>query len=78
MSQEKQKHPIGLSLVNISIALQSYAGYAVSSVLILFFTADINRNGLGLSVPKRLLSLAYIKVSTIWVLLLGDISPING
>ncbi|APQ97881.1 peptide MFS transporter [Clostridium botulinum] len=52
MSQEKQKHPIGLSLVNISIALQSYAGYAVSSVLILFFTADINRNGLGLSVPK--------------------------
>lgn len=52
MSQEKQKHPIGLALVNISIALQSYAGYAVSSVLILFFTADISRNGLGLSVPK--------------------------
>ncbi|HIG0361624.1 MULTISPECIES: peptide MFS transporter [Clostridium] len=52
MSQKEQKHPIGLSLVNISIALQSYAGYAVSSVLILFFTADINQNGLGLSVPK--------------------------
>lgn len=48
----KQKHPIGLWLANISIALQSYAGYAVSSVLVLFLTADISQNGLGLSVTK--------------------------
>lgn len=46
------KHPMGLWLANISIALQSYAGYAVSSILILFFTADISQNGLGLSVAK--------------------------
>ncbi|EJO5347125.1 peptide MFS transporter [Clostridium botulinum] len=52
MSANKEKHPKGLSLINISIALQSYAGYAVSSILILFFTADISKNGLGLSVPK--------------------------
>ncbi len=52
MSENKTKHPIGLRLVNISIALQSYAGYAVSSILILFFTADVSKNGLGLSVPK--------------------------
>ncbi|GAA0738521.1 peptide MFS transporter [Clostridium oceanicum] len=49
---KKPKHPIGLSLVNISIALQSYAGYAVASILILFFTADVSKNGLGLSVTK--------------------------
>lgn len=48
----KQKHPIGLWLANISIAMQSYAGYAVSSVLVLFLTADITQNGLGLSVTK--------------------------
>ncbi|EJP6472313.1 peptide MFS transporter [Clostridium botulinum] len=52
MSESKTKHPIGLRLVNISIALQSYAGYAVFSILILFFTADVSKNGLGLSVPK--------------------------
>lgn len=49
---QKVKHPMGLWLANISIALQSYAGYAVSSILILFFTADISQNGLGLSVAK--------------------------
>ncbi|WGX77535.1 hypothetical protein QJS64_19920 (plasmid) [Paraclostridium bifermentans] len=49
---QKIKHPMGLWLANISIALQSYAGYAVSSILILFFTADISQNGLGLSVAK--------------------------
>ena len=49
---QKTKHPMGLWLANISIALQSYAGYAVSSILILFFTADISQNGLGLSVAK--------------------------
>ena len=49
---QKVKHPMGLWLANISIALQSYAGYAVSSILILFFTADIGQNGLGLSVAK--------------------------
>lgn len=49
---KKVKHPMGLWLANISIALQSYAGYAVSSILILFFTADISQNGLGLSVAK--------------------------
>lgn len=48
----KQKHPIGLWLANISIALQSYSGYAVSSVLVLFLTADISQNGLGLTVTK--------------------------
>ncbi|WP_251859747.1 peptide MFS transporter [Clostridium sp. Marseille-Q2269] len=52
MVEKRQKHPIGLSLLNISIALQSYAGYAVSSILILFFTSDISKNGLGLSVTK--------------------------
>ncbi|EJO5347126.1 peptide MFS transporter [Clostridium botulinum] len=52
MSAKKEKHPKGLSLINIITALQNYAGYAVSSVLILFFTADISKNGLGLSVPK--------------------------
>ncbi|WP_434284182.1 peptide MFS transporter [Clostridium botulinum] len=52
MSEKKQKHPIGLWLVNISIALQSYAAYAVVSILILFLTADVSKNGLGLSVPK--------------------------
>lgn len=50
--EQKVKHPIGLWLANISIALQSYAGYAVSSVLILFFTTDISQNGLGLGVAK--------------------------
>lgn len=50
--EQKVKHPMGLWLANISIALQSYAGYAVSSILILFFTADISQNGLGLSVAK--------------------------
>lgn len=50
--EQKVKHPMGLWLANISIALQSYAGYAVSSVLILFFTTDISQNGLGLSVSK--------------------------
>ena len=49
---EKTKHPIGLWLVNISIALQSYFGYAFSSVFILFLTADVSANGLGLSVAK--------------------------
>lgn len=49
---QKVKHPMGLWLANISIALQSYAGYAVSSILILFFTADVSQNGLGLSVAK--------------------------
>lgn len=49
---QKVKHPMGLWLANISIALQSYAGYAVSSILILFFTADISQNGLDLSVAK--------------------------
>ena len=49
---EKTKHPIGLWLVNISIALQSYCGYAFSSVFILFLTADVSANGLGLSVAK--------------------------
>lgn len=49
---QKVKHPMGLWLANISIALQSYAGYAVSSILILFFTTDISQNGLGLSVAK--------------------------
>ena len=48
ISESKTKHPIGLRLVNISIALQSYAGYAVFSILILFFTADVSRNGLGM------------------------------
>lgn len=52
MAENKQKHPIGLWIANISIALQSYAGYAVSSVLVLFLTADISQNGLGLSVTK--------------------------
>ncbi|MBU5289920.1 MAG: peptide MFS transporter [Clostridium perfringens] len=52
MMDQKVKHPMGLWLANISIALQSYAGYAVSSILILFFTADISQNGLGLSVAK--------------------------
>ncbi|MBZ1331176.1 MFS transporter, partial [Clostridium botulinum] len=52
MSEKKQKHPIGLWLVNISIALQSYASYAVVSILILFLTAEVSKNGLGLSVPK--------------------------
>lgn len=50
--EQKVKHPMGLWLANISIALQSYAGYAVSSILILFFTTDISQNGLGLSVAK--------------------------
>lgn len=49
---QKVNHPRGLWLANISIALQSYAGYAVSSILILFFTTDISQNGLGLSVAK--------------------------
>lgn len=49
---EKTKHPIGLWLVNVSIALQSYCGYAFSSVFILFLTADVSANGLGLSVAK--------------------------
>ncbi len=43
MSEKKQKHPIGLWLVNISIALQSYAAYAVVSILILFLTADVSK-----------------------------------
>lgn len=50
--EQKVKHPMGLWLANMSIALQSYAGYAVSSILILFFTTDISQNGLGLSVSK--------------------------
>lgn len=49
---QKVKHPMGLWLANIYIVLQSYAGYAVSSILILFFTTDISQNGLGLSVAK--------------------------
>ena len=49
---EKQKHPKGLWLVNASMALQGYCGYAFSSVFILFLTADVSQNGLGLSVAK--------------------------
>lgn len=52
IQNNKQKHPAGLWMANISNALQSYAGYAVSSVLVLFLTADISRNGLGLGVAK--------------------------
>lgn len=48
----KYKHPSGLKLANICIALQSMAGYAVISFMILFFTAGVNQNGLGLSVQK--------------------------
>lgn len=46
------KHPKGLKLANICIALQSFAGYAVVSFMILFFTAKVDQNGLGLSVQK--------------------------
>lgn len=52
VKKEKFKHPIGLQLANISITIQSFAGYAISSFLILFFTAAITKGGLGLSVPK--------------------------
>ena len=48
----KQKHPKGLWLVNTAMTLQGYCGYAFSSIFILFLTADVSQNGLGLSVAK--------------------------
>lgn len=48
----KQKHPKGLWLVNIAMTLQGYCGYAFGSIFILFLTADVSQNGLGLSVAK--------------------------
>lgn len=52
MSTEKQKHPKGLWLANIATGVQCYCGYAFSSIFILFMTADVAQNGLGLSVAK--------------------------
>ncbi|WP_300281778.1 peptide MFS transporter [Peptacetobacter sp.] len=52
MSSEKVKHPKGLWLANISTGIQCHCGYAFSSVFILFLTADVSANGLGLSVAK--------------------------
>ena len=48
----KQKHPKGLWLVNTAMTLQGYCGYAFGSIFILFLTADVSQNGLGLSVAK--------------------------
>ncbi|WP_101772566.1 peptide MFS transporter [Peptostreptococcus faecalis] len=48
----KIKHPDGLKLLNISIALQSYAGYAVISFMVLFLTASASKNGLGLGIKE--------------------------
>ena len=52
MSTEKQKHPKGLWLANIATGVQCHCGYAFSSIFILFMTADVAQNGLGLSVAK--------------------------
>ena len=52
MSTEKVKHPKGLWLANIATGVQSHCGYAFSSIFILFMTADVAQNGLGLSVAK--------------------------
>lgn len=65
------KHPAGLKLANICIALQSLAGYAVVSFMILFFTAKVDQNGLGLSVQKATLMLGLYSG-------LGYLSPLIG
>ena len=47
-NSEKFKHPSGLWLVNVMIAIQSYASYATSGFLILFYTYSVEQGGLGL------------------------------
>ena len=51
MAKEKQKfhHPKGLWLTNIMIAIQSYAGYALAGVGILFYTLPVEQGGLAMS-----------------------------
>lgn len=47
--KSKFKHPKGLWLVNAMIAIQSYASYATSGFVILFYTYAVSQGGLGLS-----------------------------
>lgn len=71
IKKESYKHPAGLKLANICIALQSLAGYAVVSFMILFFTAKVDQNGLGLSVQKATFMLGLFSA-------LGYLSPLVG
>ena len=51
MSKQKDKtlkHPVGLWLINTMMAIQSYASYATSGFLILFYTYSVDKGGLGL------------------------------
>ena len=70
-SKSEFKHPIGLKLANISIALQSLAAYAVVSFMILFLTAKVSQNGLGLSVKEATWMLGLYAA-------LGYLSPLLG
>ena len=50
MSKQKEKtlkHPAGLWLMNTMIAIQSYASYATSGFLVLFYTYTVEQGGLG-------------------------------
>ena len=47
-NSQKFKHPKGLWLINVMIAIQSYASYATSGFLILFYTYSVEQGGLGL------------------------------
>lgn len=40
-NSQKFKHPKGLWLINVMIAIQSYASYATSGFLILFYTYSV-------------------------------------
>ncbi|MGX7112586.1 MFS transporter [Gemella cuniculi] len=48
-NKEKFKHPKGLWLVNTMMAIQSYASYATSGFVILFYTYSVAQGGLGLN-----------------------------
>lgn len=70
-STTKFKHPKGLWLVNAMMAIQSYASYATSGFVILFYTYSVAQGGLGLG--KSAAGDLYAYLGTI-----GSLLPLVG
>ena len=74
MSKQKDKtlkHPVGLWLINTMMAIQSYASYATSGFLILFYTYSVEKGGLGLDKTFAGDVMAYLGT-------LGSLLPLLG
>ena len=74
MSKQKDKtlkHPAGLWLINTMMAIQSYASYATSGFLILFYTYSVEKGGLGLDKTFAGDVMAYLGT-------LGSLLPLLG